>query len=108
VYNIGADNEHSNLDLTHALLRVMGKGPEFIRHVQDRPGHDRRYAIDSAKIRGELGWKPSRSAWPTALDATVEWYRTHEAWWQHIRSGEYRRFYETLYAARPEAAAAGR
>lgn len=105
VYNIGADNEHSNLELTHALLRVMNKGPEFIRHVQDRPGHDRRYAIDSAKIRSELGWKPTRSAWPAALEATVEWYRANEPWWRHIRSGEYRHFYETLYASRPEAVA---
>lgn len=105
VYNIGADNEHSNLDLTHSLLRVMGKGPEFIRHVQDRPGHDRRYAIDSAKIRDELGWRPTRSAWPAALEATVEWYRANQSWWQRIRSGAYREFYDTLYAQRPEAVA---
>ena len=103
VYNIGADNEHSNLELTHALLTVMGRGHDFIRHVQDRPGHDRRYAIDSAKIRGNLGWTPSRSAWPNALEATVRWYRENESWWRHIRSGAYRHFYETLYASRPAA-----
>ena len=103
VYNIGADNEHSNLDLTPSLLRVMGKGTDFIRHVQDRPGHDRRYAIDSSRIASELGWRATRSAWPQALEATVQWYRTNQTWWQHIRSGEYRHFYDTLYGRRPEA-----
>lgn len=108
VYNIGADNEHSNLDLTHTVLRIMGKGTEFIRHVQDRPGHDRRYAIESSKIRQHLGWTPKRSAWPQALESTVEWYRCNEAWWRAIRSGAYRQFYDTLYAGRPGASASGR
>ncbi|MBY0112246.1 MAG: dTDP-glucose 4,6-dehydratase [Phycisphaerales bacterium] len=105
VYNIGADNEHSNLDLTHSLLRLMNRGPEFIRHVEDRPGHDRRYAIDSSKIAAELGWRASRSAWPAALEATVAWYTSNATWWRHIRSGEYRSFYDTLYANRPAAMA---
>ena len=83
-YNIGGNNERSNLELTHELLRVTGRGPEMIRRVPDRPGHDRRYAIDASKLERELGWRPSRSAWPDALRRTVEWYRTNEAWWRSL------------------------
>jgi dTDP-glucose 4,6-dehydratase len=86
VYNIGGDNERSNRDLTHELLRVLGRGPEFIQPVPDRPGHDRRYAIDAGKIARELGWRPTRSAWPGALERTVRWYREHEAWWTALRA----------------------
>src|SRR6185295_7536578 len=67
-YNVGGNNERSNLELTHSILKIMDKGPEMIRPVADRPGHDRRYAIDAAKIERELGWRPSRSAWPQALE----------------------------------------
>ncbi|MBM4438589.1 MAG: GDP-mannose 4,6-dehydratase, partial [Actinobacteria bacterium] len=83
-YNIGGNNERSNLELTHELLRVTGRGPEMIMRVPDRPGHDRRYAIDASKIERELGWRPSRSAWPDALRRTVEWYRSNEAWWRSL------------------------
>lgn len=86
IYNIGGDNERSNRDLTLELLRVLGKGPEFIRPVPDRLGHDRRYAIDAGKIATELGWRPTRSAWPGALERTVRWYREHEAWWTALRA----------------------
>ena len=83
-YGIGGDNERSNLELTHALLACFGLGADHIQPVEDRAGHDRRYAIDAAKIRDELGWRPTRSAWPAALEQTVAWYRDHEAWWRPL------------------------
>ena len=100
VYNIGGNNERSNLELTHSILGLMGCGEEMIEYVADRPGHDRRYAIDASKIKQELGWEPTRSAWPEALAATVEWYKTNAEWWQRVRSGAYRAYYEQQYGAR--------
>ena len=97
VYNIGGNNERSNLELTHAILLAMGRGPEMIQRVTDRLGHDRRYAIDNAKIRKELGWSPTRSAWPGALEQTVRWYAEHEQWWRRVKSGAYREYYEKQY-----------
>ncbi len=97
VYNIGGNNERSNLDLTHSILKLMGKGEEMIRYVQDRPGHDRRYAIDGRKIERELGWKPSRSAWPSALAETIDWYRNNTEWWKRVKSGAYREYYDRQY-----------
>jgi dTDP-glucose 4,6-dehydratase len=97
VYNVGGDNERSNLDLTRSILGLMGCGEEMVQYVSDRPGHDRRYAIDAGKIGRELGWRPTRSAWPGALRATVEWYRTRPEWWQRVKSGEYRSYYERQY-----------
>src|SRR5690606_11816525 len=67
-YNVGADNERTNLELTHGILEIMGKGAEMIRPVKDRLGHDRRYAIDSTKMREQFGWRATRSAWPVALE----------------------------------------
>jgi dTDP-glucose 4,6-dehydratase len=86
-YNIGADNERSNLELTHAILGIMGRDERMIEHVADRPGHDLRYALDTAKARRELGWQPTRSGWPAALERTVRWYLDHEAWWRPLRPG---------------------
>ncbi|MBI4692901.1 MAG: dTDP-glucose 4,6-dehydratase [Gammaproteobacteria bacterium] len=100
VYNIGGSNERSNLELTHLVLDIMGRGREMIRPVADRPGHDRRYAIDARRIRSELGWAPSRSAWPQALAATIQWYVDNERWWRRIKSGEYRTYYALQYGAR--------
>jgi dTDP-glucose 4,6-dehydratase len=85
VYNIGGDNERSNLELTRAILALLGAGEEMIEPVADRPGHDRRYAIDAGKIRRELGWSPTRSAWPDALRATIDWYRGRESWWRPLQ-----------------------
>ncbi|MEO1008920.1 MAG: dTDP-glucose 4,6-dehydratase [Planctomycetota bacterium] len=99
VYNIGGNNERSNLELTHAILDIMGLGEDRIRYVPDRLGHDRRYAIDASKIKAELGWEPSRSAWPEGLEGTVRWYREHEDWWRRVRSGAYRDYYEKTYGA---------
>ena len=103
VYNVGGNNERSNLELTHSILELMGCGDEMIEYVTDRPGHDRRYAIDASKIERELGWRPTRSAWPGALRETVEWYRDNPSWWQRVRSGAYREYYEKQYGGRGSA-----
>jgi dTDP-glucose 4,6-dehydratase len=100
VYNVGGNNERSNLELTHSILKVMAKGPEMIRPVKDRPGHDLRYAIDSSKIQRELGWRPTRSAWPAALESTVRWYERNQAWWRSVKTGEYRTYYARQYGRR--------
>jgi dTDP-glucose 4,6-dehydratase len=99
VYNVGADQELTNLDLTHRILAACDRDESFIEYVKDRPGHDRRYAIDSNKIRTELGWSPQRD-FDQALAETVDWYRQNEAWWRAIKSGEYRNYYEKQYGGR--------
>lgn len=100
VYNIGGDNERSNLELTRAILGMMGKGADMIRPVADRLGHDRRYAIDGSKIARELGWKPTRSQWPGSLKSTIDWYVNNPTWWQRVKSGEYREYYAKQYERR--------
>lgn len=100
VYNIGGNNERSNLELTHAILDIMGKSRDMIQPVADRPGHDRRYAVDSRKLREQLGWMPTRSAWPRALEGTVQWYVDHPHWWQRVKSRAYRHFHQDQYGAR--------
>jgi dTDP-glucose 4,6-dehydratase len=98
VYNVGG-HECENLDVTHRILELTGKDESLIRHVEDRPGHDRRYALDDSKLRA-LGWEPQHSFGDGGLAATVEWYRENRAWWEPIKSGEFRAYYETQYAAR--------
>ncbi|MBL4698687.1 MAG: dTDP-glucose 4,6-dehydratase [Phycisphaerales bacterium] len=98
-YNIGGNNERSNLELTKMLIDLCGRDESFIEHVPDRLGHDMRYAIDATKIRDELGWEPTRSAWPEALEATVQWYKDNLEWSDHVRSGEYRRFMDQNYTS---------
>ncbi|MGD9789359.1 MAG: dTDP-glucose 4,6-dehydratase [Phycisphaerales bacterium] len=100
VYNVGGNNERSNLELTHSILKILGKGHDMIQPVADRPGHDRRYAIDATKMDRELGWRPSRSAWPGALEKTVKWYVDHPQWWERVRSGAYRDYYQRQYGHR--------
>jgi dTDP-glucose 4,6-dehydratase len=102
VYNLGGGNERRNLDVTRLILRTLGKPESLIRPVADRPGHDRRYALDCAKIKA-LGWKPSRD-FETDMAETVEWYRQNEWWWRPIKSGEFRQYYEKQYGARLAAA----
>ena len=85
VYNIGGNNERSNLELTHAILDAMDCDETMIEHVPDRLGHDRRYAIDASRMADELGWQPTRSAWPDALIDTIDWYRSNETWWRSLR-----------------------
>jgi dTDP-glucose 4,6-dehydratase len=98
-YNIGGNNERSNLELTRMLIELCGRDESAIKHVEDRLGHDMRYAIDATKIKRELGWEPTRSAWPEALNETVQWYKDNQTWSDRVRSGEYQRFYEQNYAS---------
>jgi len=98
VYNIGGRCERTNLDLTYALLEATGKSRALIRYVKDRPGHDRRYAIDCAKIERELGWKPA-VAFEEGLRDTVRWYKDHGDWVANIRNGDYLKYYERQYGA---------
>jgi dTDP-glucose 4,6-dehydratase len=96
VYNVGGDNELPNLELVRTLLRLLDRPESLIAFVADRPGHDRRYAIDASKIRHELGWAPAHH-FADGLAATVSWYQDNRAWWEKIRSGAYRDYYATLY-----------
>jgi dTDP-glucose 4,6-dehydratase len=89
IYNIGGDNERSNLELTRTILELLGRGEDMIEPVADRPGHDRRYAIDATKIGTQLGWAPTRSAWPQALAETIEWYRANEPWWRPLKANAF-------------------
>jgi dTDP-glucose 4,6-dehydratase len=98
VYNVGGQ-ERENMEVVRRILDLTGASPDLVRHVTDRPGHDRRYSVDSSKIRG-LGWEPARSFDRGGLEATVEWYRANRDWWEPIKSGEYRRYYDEQYAAR--------
>jgi dTDP-glucose 4,6-dehydratase len=99
VYNVGAANERPNLDVVRAILRLTGRDESLIRHVPDRPGHDRRYAMNSTKIRDELGWRP-RHQFEDGLTETVAWYRDNRAWTEGVRSGAYRDYYDRQYAGR--------
>jgi dTDP-glucose 4,6-dehydratase len=100
VYNFGGRSERTNLELTHALLAAVGKPPSLIRYVPDRPGHDRRYAIDCSKSERELGWRPL-VAFEQGLRDTVTWYREHADWIAGIRTGEYLKYYERQYGSTP-------
>ncbi len=99
VYNIGGDCELTNVALTHAILRELGKDESMIRRVKDRPAHDRRYAICADKIATQLGWSP-RVDFATGLAETVRWYVENEAWWRAVKSGEYQKYYELQYGGR--------
>ncbi|MFO0928007.1 MAG: dTDP-glucose 4,6-dehydratase [Gemmataceae bacterium] len=96
VYNIGGRSERANLTLTYLLLDLLGKPRTLIRHVTDRPGHDRRYAIDCAKIERELGWQP-QVGFEAGLADTVAWYRANQEWVQAVCSGEYQHYYQRQY-----------
>ena len=98
IYNAGGSNERFNIDITHQLLDLLGKPASLIRHVEDRPGHDRRYALDTAKLTA-LGWQPART-FDEAMQTTVEWYVQNEWWWRKIKSGEYREYYQAQYGRR--------
>lgn len=96
VYNIGGGNEITNLELTQRLLEALGKPRSLIRFVPDRPGHDRRYAIDCTKARRELGWRPAVD-FPSGLVSTIRWYQENRSWVDEIKSGSYRHYYEKQY-----------
>ena len=98
VYNVGAGNSVNTLQLANAILERLGKPASLIQHVPDRPGHDRRYSLDTAKLRG-LGWAPEYT-FETALNASVDWYAQNEWWWRTIKSGEYLDYYKQNYGDR--------
>lgn len=100
VYNIGGNNELTNRRITETVLRELGKTwEESVQYVKDRPGHDRRYAIDAGKMQRELGWSP-KHRFDEAIKTTIRWYREHESWWRSIKTGEYLRYYDAQYAGR--------
>ena len=96
VYNIGSDNEWSNLHIVHSILALLGKSTDLIHFVQDRPGHDKRYAIDASKAKRELHWKPNIS-FEQGLRETIQWYQEHPEWCEHILNGQYRDYYSKQY-----------
>jgi dTDP-glucose 4,6-dehydratase len=100
VYNIGGNNEMTNRQITEIVLAEMGKRwDESVQYVKDRPGHDRRYAIDASKIKRELGWEP-KHRFAQAIKTTIAWYKQNESWWRGIKTGEYLKYYETQYVRR--------
>lgn len=99
VYNVGGHNERTNLEVVKAVLRELGKPDSLITHVTDRKGHDRRYAIDPAKIENELGWRPTYR-FEEGIKATVAWYLANRGWWQNILSGDYQDYYRKMYENR--------
>ena len=96
VYNVGGPSEAENIDVVKKILELTGRDESLIEYVTDRPGHDRRYSLSSAKLQDELGWTP-RMGFEEGLTRTVDWYRDNEWWWQPMRSGEYREYYERQY-----------
>jgi dTDP-glucose 4,6-dehydratase len=100
VYNVGGNNEMTNRQITQTILRDMNKSwDESVQPVKDRPGHDRRYAIDASKIKRTLGWEP-KHRFEQSIKATIQWYKDHQDWWRAIKSGEYLKYYEKQYAGR--------
>lgn len=99
VYNVGGNNEKTNIEITKLILQALSKPETLITYVKDRPGHDRRYAIDSSKIQKELGWSP-KYTFEQGIKETIEWYCTNTAWSLKIKSGEYLDYYERIYGNR--------
>jgi dTDP-glucose 4,6-dehydratase len=98
VYNVGGQ-ERENMEVVRRILDLTGASPDLVRHVADRAGHDRRYSVDSSKLR-DLGWTPQHSFDAGGLEETVEWYREHRDWWEPIKSGDYKQYYDQQYAER--------
>ncbi len=99
VYNVGGHNERTNMQIVETVLNALGKPLSLIEHVADRKGHDRRYAIDPAKITRELGWNPTYT-FETGIPMTIQWYLDNEDWWKNIISGEYQQYFEKMYGDR--------
>jgi dTDP-glucose 4,6-dehydratase len=97
VYNIGGNNERANLDIVRLIIKTIGAGEELITYVKDRPGHDRRYAIDNTKITSQLGWSPDYT-FEDGMAETIAWYRENTKWLEHVLSGEYADYYKRMYA----------
>ena len=101
VYNVGGNNERTNIDIVKTILKQLGKPESLIKYVKDRPGHDLRYAIDATKLREELGWKP-KYTFETGIEQTIKWYLDNQDWWQNIISGEYQEYFKSQYGDRLE------
>jgi dTDP-glucose 4,6-dehydratase len=99
IYNIGGHNERTNMQVVRAILQELNKPESLIHYVTDRPGHDRRYAIDPTKIHNELGWEPTTN-FEDGIKRTVKWYLGNRVWWEHIINGEYHNYYEKMYGNR--------
>lgn len=99
VYNIGGHNERTNLEVVKTIIKELGKSEDLIEFVTDRPGHDRRYAIDPTKIHDELGWLPA-TKFDDGIKKTIDWYLIHKSWWEKIISGEYKDYYDKMYKNR--------
>ena len=102
IYNVGSNAAKTNLDLVKFILKVLGKSESLIKYVTDRPGHDRRYALDTGKLKRELGWQPGIS-FEKGMTDTVQWYVNNKTWWQRIKSGEYLEYYKRMYGKREDA-----
>ena len=101
VYNVGGHNEKRNIDIVRIICQELGKPESLIVHVEDRKGHDRRYAIDPAKIHRELGWLPE-TKFEDGIKKTIKWYLEHKKWWQEIINGEYQEYYAKMYGSKGE------
>lgn len=99
IYNIGTERELENLDTIKTILNVLGMDESYIEFVKDRPAHDRRYSLDTSKLRNELGWVP-QVEFEDGIKRTVEWFKNNENWWEEIKSGEYQRYYEKQYGTK--------
>lgn len=100
IYNIGGNNERTNIEITRIILRILGKSESLIRLVKDRPGHDKRYAIDCGKIKEELGWENNPHLFEHYIQETIDWYQENHGWWERVKSGEYKEYYNKIYLAR--------
>ena len=96
VYNIGGNNEKANIEIVKLIIKELGASVDLIEHVKDRPGHDRRYAIDNTKITSQLGWKPEYT-FERGIHETIQWYLKNEDWLKNITSGAYEKYYENMY-----------
>lgn len=99
IYNIGGENERTNMEIVKTILRALDKPETLIKYVKDRPGHDRRYAIDSTKLKRELGFSP-KIDFTHGMEETVKWYRDNRTWWERIKSGAYLEYYKSMYGDR--------
>lgn len=101
VYNVGGNNERTNIEIVKTILKHLGKPESLMKFVKDRPGHDRRYAIDATKLRTELGWEPKYN-FDTGIEQTIKWYLDNQEWWENIISGDYQEYFKSQYADRLE------
>ena len=97
IYNIGGNNEKANIEIVKLIIKTVGKSEDLITYVKDRPGHDRRYAIDNTKITSQLGWKPSYT-FEQGMEETIQWYLDNQQWIERVVSGDYQKYYEHMYA----------